>query len=31
MVDEESHWTDLSVSGEEDHSTMLLARYIFCF
>ena len=31
MVDEESPWTDLSVSGEEDHSTILLAHYIFGF
>ena len=31
MVDEDSHSTDLSVSGEEDHSTILLAHYIFGF
>ena len=31
MVDEESHWTDLSVSGEEDNSTIVLAHYIFWF
>ena len=42
MVDEDSHstqppwgqgWhsTDLSVSGEEGHSTILLAHYIFWF
>ena len=31
MVDEESHWIDLSVSGEEDHSTILFTRYIFLF
>ena len=31
MVDEDSHSTDLSVSGEEGHSTILLAHYIFCF
>ena len=29
MVDEDSHSTDLSVSGEEGHSTILLAHYIF--
>ena len=29
MVD--SHSTDLSVSGEERHSTILLVHYIFCF
>ena len=31
MVDEDSHSTDLSVSGEEVHSTILLAHYIFGF
>ena len=31
MVDEDSHSTDLSVSGEEGHSTTLLAHYIFGF
>ena len=31
MVDEDSHSTDLSVSGEEAHSTILLAHYIFWF
>ena len=31
MVDEDSHPTDLSVSGEEGHSTILLAHYIFWF
>ena len=32
MVDEhESHSTDLSVSGEEGHSTILLAHYILWF
>ena len=25
MVDEESHWTDLSVSGEEDHLTIFFS------
>ena len=30
VVDEDSHSTDLSVSGEEDHSTTL-AHYIFWF
>ena len=29
MVNE--HSTDLSVSGEESHSTILLAHYIFGF
>ena len=29
MVDEDSHSTDLSVSGEEGHSTILLAHYNF--
>ena len=28
MVDEDSHSTDLSVSGEEGHSTILLAHNI---
>ena len=31
MVDEESQWTDLNVSCEEDNSTILLAHYIFWF
>ena len=31
MVGEDSRSTDLSVSGEEGHSTNLLAHYIFCF
>ena len=31
MMDEDSCSTDLSVSGEEGHSTILLAHYIFCF
>ena len=31
MVDEESHSTDLSVSGLEVHSTVLLTYYIFWF
>ena len=31
MVDEDSHSTDLSVSGEEDHLTILLAYYNFGF
>ena len=31
MVDEESHSTDLSVSGAEGHSTILLTHYIFWF
>ena len=31
MVNEDSHSTDLSVSGEEDHLTILLAHYIFGF
>ena len=30
MLEEDSHPTDLSVSGEEGHSTILLAHYIFC-
>ena len=29
MVDEASHSTDFSVSGEEGHSITLLAYYIF--
>ena len=29
MVDEDSHSSYLSVSGEEGHSTILLANYIF--
>ena len=29
MVDENSHSTDLSVSAEEGHSTIVLAHYIF--
>ena len=29
MVDEDSHSTDLRVWGEEGHSTILLAHYIF--
>ena len=29
MVDEDSHSTDSSVSGEEGHSTILLAQFIF--
>ena len=28
MVDEDSHSTDLSVSGEEGHSTILLATLV---
>ena len=28
MVDEDSHSFDLSVSGEEGHSTILLAHHI---
>ena len=31
MVDEDSHSTDLSVSGEEGYLTILSAHYIFCF
>ena len=31
MVDEDSHATDLSVSGEKGHSTTSLAHYIFSF
>ena len=31
MVDEDSHSTDFSVSGEEGHSTILLAQFIFWF
>ena len=31
MVDEDAHSIDLSVSGEEGHSTILLAHYIFGF
>ena len=31
MVVEDSHATDLSVSGEKGHSTTLLAHYIFWF
>ena len=31
MVDEDSHSTDLSVSGEEGLSTILLAHYIFWY
>ena len=31
MVDEDSHSTDLSVSGEEGHSTILLTHYVFWF
>ena len=31
MMDEDSCSTDLSVSGEEGHSTILLAHYIFWF
>ena len=31
MVNEDSHSTDLSVSGEEDHLTILLAHYSFWF
>ena len=30
MVDEDTHSTDLSVSAEEGHSTILLAHCIFC-
>ena len=29
MVDEDSHSTNLGVSGEEGHSKILLANYIF--
>ena len=29
MVDEDSHSTDSSVSGEEGHSTISLAQFIF--
>ena len=28
MMDEDSHSTDLSVSGEEGHSTILLATLV---
>ena len=31
MVEEDSHPTDLSASGEEGHSTILLAHYSFWF
>ena len=31
MVDEDSHSTDLSVSGEDGHSTIVLALNIFWF
>ena len=31
MVDKDSHSTDLSVAGEEGHSTTLLAHYICWF
>ena len=31
MVDEDSHSYNLSVAGEEDHSTILLAHYFFRF
>ena len=31
MVDEDSHSTDLSFSGEEGHSTILLAHFMFWF
>ena len=31
MVDEDSHSTDLSVSGEEGYLTILSAHYIFWF
>ena len=31
MVDEDSHSTDLDFSGEESHSTISLAHYIFWF
>ena len=31
MVDEDSHSTDLSVSGEEGNLTILLAHYVFWF
>ena len=30
-VDEDSNSTDLSVSGDESHSLILLAHYIFWF
>ena len=29
MVDEDSHSSDLSVLGEEGHSTIVLAHYVF--
>ena len=29
IVDEDSHSTDLSVAGEEGHSTIILALYVF--
>ena len=29
IVDEDSHSTDLSVAGEEGHSTILLSHYVF--
>ena len=29
IVNEDSHSTDLSVAGEEGHSTILLAHYVF--
>ena len=29
MVDEDSHSTDLCISAEEGHSTIVLAHYIF--
>ena len=31
MVDEDSHSTDLSVSGEEGYLAVLSAHYIFWF
>ena len=31
MVDEDSHSTDFSVSGEEGHSKILLGHYFFLF
>ena len=31
MVDEDSHSTDLGVSGEEGRSKILLAHFIFRF
>ena len=31
MVDKDSHSSDLSVSGKEGHSTILLAHYFFWF